>query len=195
MPAPDPAPRCLLVPPLTDADVYSTRPVWSPDGSMLAFAAKKHGNFDVFIMPAGGGEEQLVFVAGGVLEVQPGMITVLADTAIRGHDLDEAKALDAPLMRTGAGIAGNITGNAALFAPTAFIPGANTYTGATTISAGVVSAQNSAAFGTTAGGVTRETASRSSAGSSKVSESPAMGGAKGAAGGAGERPMLPVFIS
>jgi F-type H+-transporting ATPase subunit epsilon len=40
-------------------------------------------------------EEELVFVAGGVLEVQPGMITVLADTAIRGHDLDEAKALDA----------------------------------------------------------------------------------------------------
>ncbi len=42
--------------PLTDADQYATRPVWSPDGSMLAFAAKKHGNFDVFIMPAGGGK-------------------------------------------------------------------------------------------------------------------------------------------
>ena len=40
-------------------------------------------------------EEELVFVAGGVLEVQPGVITVLADTAIRGHDLDEAKALAA----------------------------------------------------------------------------------------------------
>jgi F-type H+-transporting ATPase subunit epsilon len=40
-------------------------------------------------------EEELVFVAGGVLEVQPGVITVLADTAIRGHDLDEAKALEA----------------------------------------------------------------------------------------------------
>lgn len=39
-----------------------------------------------------GGEEELVFVAGGVLEVQPGAITVLADTAIRGRDLDEAKA-------------------------------------------------------------------------------------------------------
>jgi len=43
----------------------------------------------------GQAEEELVFVAGGVLEVQPGVITVLADTAIRGHDLDEAKALDA----------------------------------------------------------------------------------------------------
>ena len=40
-------------------------------------------------------EEELVFVAGGILEVQPGSITVLADTAIRGHDLDEAKALEA----------------------------------------------------------------------------------------------------
>ena len=43
----------------------------------------------------GQAEEELVFVAGGVLEVQPGIITVLADTAIRGHDLDEAKALEA----------------------------------------------------------------------------------------------------
>ena len=42
-----------------------------------------------------GGEEELVFVAGGILEVQPKVITVLADTAIRGHDLDEAKANDA----------------------------------------------------------------------------------------------------
>jgi F-type H+-transporting ATPase subunit epsilon len=42
-----------------------------------------------------GGEEELIFVAGGILEVQPKAITVLADTAIRGHDLDEAKALEA----------------------------------------------------------------------------------------------------
>lgn len=40
-------------------------------------------------------EEEFVFVAGGILEVQPDMITVLADTAIRGSDLDEAKARDA----------------------------------------------------------------------------------------------------
>ena len=46
----------------------------------------------VRIKPAGGGEESLIFVAGGILEVQPSMVTVLADTAIRGHDLDEAKA-------------------------------------------------------------------------------------------------------
>lgn len=40
-------------------------------------------------------EFELVYVSGGMLEVQPDMITVLADTAIRAHDLDEAKALDA----------------------------------------------------------------------------------------------------
>ena len=49
----------------------------------------------VRIMPAGGGEEQLIFVAGGILEIQPKLITVLADTAIRGADLDEAKANEA----------------------------------------------------------------------------------------------------
>lgn len=42
-----------------------------------------------------GGNEELVFVAGGILEVQPDHITILADTAIRGHDLDEARALEA----------------------------------------------------------------------------------------------------
>jgi F-type H+-transporting ATPase subunit epsilon len=49
----------------------------------------------VEITPAGGGEKQLIFVAGGILEVQPRVITVLADTAIRGADLDEAKANEA----------------------------------------------------------------------------------------------------
>jgi F-type H+-transporting ATPase subunit epsilon len=41
------------------------------------------------------GDEEFVFVAGGILEIQPNKVTVLADTAIRGHDLDEAKALEA----------------------------------------------------------------------------------------------------
>lgn len=48
----------------------------------------------VRIEKADGGEE-FVFVAGGILEVQPGIVTVLADTAIRGKDLDEAKATEA----------------------------------------------------------------------------------------------------
>ena len=41
------------------------------------------------------GTEELVFVAGGILEVQPKVVTVLADTAVRGADLDEAKATEA----------------------------------------------------------------------------------------------------
>jgi F-type H+-transporting ATPase subunit epsilon len=49
----------------------------------------------VRIKLAGQSAEEFVFVAGGILEVQPNRITVLADTAIRGHDLDEAKAEEA----------------------------------------------------------------------------------------------------
>ncbi|UUZ56920.1 F0F1 ATP synthase subunit epsilon [Massilia sp. H-1] len=49
----------------------------------------------VRIKVVGQAEEEFVFVAGGILEVQPHGVTVLADTAIRGHDLDEAKALEA----------------------------------------------------------------------------------------------------
>lgn len=40
-------------------------------------------------------EEELVFVSGGILEVQPGGVTVLADTAVRGADLDEVRAQEA----------------------------------------------------------------------------------------------------
>lgn len=49
----------------------------------------------VRIQRADNGQEEFVFVAGGILEVQPGGVTVLADTAIRGKDLDEAKAGEA----------------------------------------------------------------------------------------------------
>ena len=49
----------------------------------------------VRIKVAGRSEDEFVFVAGGILEVQPKGVTVLADTAIRGADLDEAKAQDA----------------------------------------------------------------------------------------------------
>ncbi|WLI89029.1 F0F1 ATP synthase subunit epsilon [Massilia sp. R2A-15] len=52
----------------------------------------------VRIKVVGREEEEFVFVAGGLLEVQPNAVTVLADTAIRGHDLDEAKALEAKKM-------------------------------------------------------------------------------------------------
>ncbi|MES2899719.1 MAG: F0F1 ATP synthase subunit epsilon [Pseudomonadota bacterium] len=49
----------------------------------------------VRIKVVGREEEEFVFVAGGILEVQPNGVTVLADTAIRGGDLDEAKATEA----------------------------------------------------------------------------------------------------
>lgn len=49
----------------------------------------------VRIKVAGQAQDEFVFVAGGILEVQPNAVTVLADTAIRGHDLDEAKASEA----------------------------------------------------------------------------------------------------
>lgn len=50
-------------------------------------------------------------------------------------DVAEARKLDRPLMNTGAGLAGNITGNVAALLPTALVPGANTYTGAAAIGA------------------------------------------------------------
>jgi F-type H+-transporting ATPase subunit epsilon len=40
-------------------------------------------------------EEELIYVSGGMLEVQPDVVTILSDTAIRGKDLDEARALEA----------------------------------------------------------------------------------------------------
>jgi len=50
---------------------------------------------EVRIKVPGQAEEQSVFVQGGFLEIQPDVVTVLSDTAIRAHDLDEAKALEA----------------------------------------------------------------------------------------------------
>jgi F-type H+-transporting ATPase subunit epsilon len=49
----------------------------------------------VRVHPAGGGEEEVIYVSGGMMEVQPDSVTVLADTSVRAHDLDEAKAMEA----------------------------------------------------------------------------------------------------
>jgi F-type H+-transporting ATPase subunit epsilon len=49
----------------------------------------------VRIQSPGQQDETIIFVQGGFLEVQPNVVTVLADTAIRAHDLDEAKAIAA----------------------------------------------------------------------------------------------------
>jgi F-type H+-transporting ATPase subunit epsilon len=42
-----------------------------------------------------GGEEEMVYVSGGILEVQPKALTILADTSVRAADLDEAKVMEA----------------------------------------------------------------------------------------------------
>ncbi len=42
-----------------------------------------------------GGEEESIYVSGGILEVQPGTVTILSDTAVRASDLDEAAAMEA----------------------------------------------------------------------------------------------------
>ncbi|MGZ5035489.1 MAG: F0F1 ATP synthase subunit epsilon [Usitatibacter sp.] len=42
-----------------------------------------------------GGQEEVIYVSGGMMEVQPDRVTVLADTSVRAHDLDEAKAIEA----------------------------------------------------------------------------------------------------
>ena len=42
-----------------------------------------------------GGEEESIYVSGGILEVQPHVVTILSDTAVRAHDLDEAAAMEA----------------------------------------------------------------------------------------------------
>jgi len=46
-------------------------------------------------LDTGSGNEEFFFISGGIIEVQPHVVTVLADTAIRAHDLDEAAALEA----------------------------------------------------------------------------------------------------
>ena len=42
-----------------------------------------------------GSPEEVIYVSGGMMEVQPDRVTVLADTSVRAHDLDEAKAMEA----------------------------------------------------------------------------------------------------
>jgi len=49
-----------------------------------------------------GGEEEYIYVSGGMMEVQPHTVTILSDTAVRAHDLDEAAALEAKQAAEGA---------------------------------------------------------------------------------------------
>src|SRR5258706_12724344 len=49
----------------------------------------------VRIQQAGGAPQGVIYVSGGMMEGQPDRVTVLADTSVRAHDLDEAKAMEA----------------------------------------------------------------------------------------------------
>lgn len=89
--------------------VSAEQEIWSGQGTMV-FAPGEVGELgiapghtplitrlnagDVRVLKEDG-EEEFVFVSGGILEVQPHVVTVLSDTAVRGEDLDEASALEA----------------------------------------------------------------------------------------------------
>lgn len=89
--------------------VSAEEEIWSGEGTMV-FAPAEMG--EVGIAPqhtplltrlqpgevrvqTEGGEEQFFYISGGMLEVQPHIVTILSDTALRAHDLDEAAALEA----------------------------------------------------------------------------------------------------
>ena len=79
----------------TDRAYYAGGPAILPDilpGHTPLISRIKPGSVRI---QTENGDEEFVFVAGGILEVQPHCVTVLADTAIRGADLDEAKASEA----------------------------------------------------------------------------------------------------
>ncbi len=86
--------------------VSAEEEIWSGEGTMVYAPgvsgelgiAPKHTPLITPLKPGDvrveqeGGEQQFFFISGGILEVQPHLVTVLSDTAIRGGDLDEAAA-------------------------------------------------------------------------------------------------------
>jgi len=91
------APVLALLAPLGIAIGEQPRAINGPGAPFEAADGSRSGAaIDlVRIKPAGSAQEELVFVQGGYLEVQPHLVTVLADTAIRAKDLDEVKATEA----------------------------------------------------------------------------------------------------
>ncbi len=89
--------------------VSAEEAIWSGSGSMVFAPAEmgevgiapQHAPMITRLKPGEvrvqqeNGEEQFFFVSGGLLEVQPHLVTVLSDTAVRAADLDEAQALEA----------------------------------------------------------------------------------------------------
>ncbi|MDE0308440.1 MAG: F0F1 ATP synthase subunit epsilon [Acidiferrobacterales bacterium] len=89
--------------------VSAEEEIWTGSGTMVFAPAEmgevgiapKHAPMITRLKPGEvrvqleNGEEQFFFVSGGLLEVQPHLVTVLSDTAVRASDLDEAQALEA----------------------------------------------------------------------------------------------------
>ena len=89
--------------------VSAEQAIWSGEGTMVYAPgiqgelgiAPKHTPLITQLKPGDvrveleSGEQQFFFISGGILEVQPHLVTVLSDTAMRGDDLDEAQAQDA----------------------------------------------------------------------------------------------------
>lgn len=90
--------------------------------------------------PTGGMSGMEKFLAGtgkAFVDLSRGARQLLpGDNTELDAEIAESRRLDAPLMKTGAGMAGNVTGNVAALAPAMFIPGVNTYAGAAVLGAG-----------------------------------------------------------
>ena len=86
-----------------EAEIFSgeAEMVFAPAVEGEVGVAPRHTPLLTFLKPGEvrvrhpGGEEEAFYVSGGMLEVQPHVVTVLSDTAMRAHDLDEAAALEA----------------------------------------------------------------------------------------------------
>ncbi len=86
-----------------EAEIFSgeAEMVFAPAVDGEVGVAPRHTPLLTFLKPGEvrvrhpGGEEEAFYVSGGMLEIQPHVVTVLSDTAMRAHDLDEAAALEA----------------------------------------------------------------------------------------------------
>lgn len=134
-----------------DGRTYSVN---APDGASeqdaIAYVQKQFYQQERAPDPAegmSGGQKFLAGVGKGMTDIGRGAGQMLG--LVDREDVAESRRLDAPLMRTGAGTAGNLAGTLAMLAPTAMIPGANTYAGSALIGAGAGLLQPSVSTGET----------------------------------------------
>lgn len=122
----------------------ATEPAYDPSagGGTLQF-----GPFDTGIKTPQGLDRFLSGAGGAMTNIGRGIGQTFG--ASSRDDVAESRALDEPLMRTGAGMAGNITGNVVSLAPAAFIPGVNTIAGGAALGAGMGFLQPSVSSGDT----------------------------------------------